>query len=232
MTVTYRLAGVDGEATEEVVDSIADSGSASDQDPEVKFGIARDIAEVGFAFAFSFDYFSVACWKAQGLGVGGQMGPFRRAPGTLFHRLLGVLHRGAIGSDGGGGGGERRAEGRGGGALIGIVGTTAFEDRPSFGIVVTVIADCLDASKARSYRVAVSPMWGSPVSLLACGSTHQASGRLPVDRKGPLCAPGVGTKDRARVRTLCPAMECRSHHLSADDPYTASLCCLPPPTSR
>lgn len=45
--VTYRLAGVDGEATEEVVDSLADSDSAADQDPEVKFGIARDIAEVG-----------------------------------------------------------------------------------------------------------------------------------------------------------------------------------------
>ena len=52
MTVTYRLAGVDGEATEEVVDSVVDSGSAADQDPEVKFGIARDIAEVGFAHFF------------------------------------------------------------------------------------------------------------------------------------------------------------------------------------
>ncbi|CAN0502207.1 unnamed protein product, partial [Ectocarpus sp. 12 AP-2014] len=47
MMVTYRLAGVDGEATEEVVDSLADSDSAADQDPEVKFGIARDIAEEG-----------------------------------------------------------------------------------------------------------------------------------------------------------------------------------------
>lgn len=46
MMVTYRLAGVDGEATEEVVDTLADSESAADQDPEVKFGIARDIAEV------------------------------------------------------------------------------------------------------------------------------------------------------------------------------------------
>ncbi|CAN0370208.1 unnamed protein product, partial [Hapterophycus canaliculatus] len=46
MMVTYRLAGVDGEATEEVVDTLADSDSAADQDPEVKFGIARDIAEV------------------------------------------------------------------------------------------------------------------------------------------------------------------------------------------
>lgn len=46
MMVTYRLAGVDGEATEEVVDSLADSDSAADQDPEVKFGIARNIAEV------------------------------------------------------------------------------------------------------------------------------------------------------------------------------------------
>lgn len=46
MMVTYRLAGVDGEATEEVVDSLVDSDSAADQDPEVKFGIARDIAEV------------------------------------------------------------------------------------------------------------------------------------------------------------------------------------------
>lgn len=47
MMVTYRLAGVDGEATEEVVDSLVDSdSSAADQDPEVKFGIARDIGEV------------------------------------------------------------------------------------------------------------------------------------------------------------------------------------------
>lgn len=46
MLVTYRLAGVDGEATEEVVDTLADSESAGDQDPELKFGIARDIAEV------------------------------------------------------------------------------------------------------------------------------------------------------------------------------------------
>lgn len=44
--VTYRLAGVDGEATEEVVDSLPDSDSAADQDPEVQFAIARDIAEV------------------------------------------------------------------------------------------------------------------------------------------------------------------------------------------
>ncbi|CAM9638308.1 unnamed protein product, partial [Sphacelaria rigidula] len=47
MMVTYRLAGVDGEATEEVVDSLVDSDSAADQDPEVKFGIARNIAEEG-----------------------------------------------------------------------------------------------------------------------------------------------------------------------------------------
>lgn len=48
MMVTYRLAGVDGEATEEVVDSLTDSDSAyaADQDPEVKFAIARNIAEV------------------------------------------------------------------------------------------------------------------------------------------------------------------------------------------
>lgn len=46
MMVTYRLAGVDGEATEEVVKSLADSDSAADQDPEEKFAIARDIAEV------------------------------------------------------------------------------------------------------------------------------------------------------------------------------------------
>lgn len=52
MMVTYRLAGVDGEATEEVVDSLVDSDSAADQDPEVKFGIARDIAEVGSVFFF------------------------------------------------------------------------------------------------------------------------------------------------------------------------------------
>lgn len=53
MMVTYRLAGVDGEATEEVVDTLADSDSAAEQDPEVKFGIARDIAEVKpFAFLF------------------------------------------------------------------------------------------------------------------------------------------------------------------------------------
>lgn len=48
MMVTYRLAGVDGEATEEVVDALVDSDSAGDQDPEVKFGIARDIAEVSW----------------------------------------------------------------------------------------------------------------------------------------------------------------------------------------
>ena len=46
MVVTYRLAGVDGEATEEVVDNLSDSDASTDQDPELRFGIARDIAEV------------------------------------------------------------------------------------------------------------------------------------------------------------------------------------------
>lgn len=46
MVVTYRLAGVDGEATEEVVASLPDSDAATDQNPELKFGIARYIAEV------------------------------------------------------------------------------------------------------------------------------------------------------------------------------------------
>lgn len=46
MVVTYRLAGVDGEATEEVVASLPDSDAATDLNPELKFGIARYIAEV------------------------------------------------------------------------------------------------------------------------------------------------------------------------------------------
>ncbi|CAN0392003.1 unnamed protein product, partial [Discosporangium mesarthrocarpum] len=47
MTVTYRLAGVDGEATEEVIDSLEDIAHRGDQDPEQKFGITRTIAEEG-----------------------------------------------------------------------------------------------------------------------------------------------------------------------------------------
>lgn len=57
MMVTYRLAGVDGEATEEVVDSLVDSDSAGDQDPEVKFGIARDIADVSQSAAWAPSFF-------------------------------------------------------------------------------------------------------------------------------------------------------------------------------
>ena len=47
MVVTYRLAGVDGEATEDVVEALSDPEGSGGIDPEVEFAITRDIAEAG-----------------------------------------------------------------------------------------------------------------------------------------------------------------------------------------
>lgn len=60
--VTYRLAGVDGEATEEVVDTLTDSDSAyaSNQDPEIKFAITRNIAEVKDGWQASIQSFTLS----------------------------------------------------------------------------------------------------------------------------------------------------------------------------
>jgi E3 ubiquitin-protein ligase UBR4 len=45
--ITYRLAGVDGEATEELVESLEDPKSRKDTDPEVEFAITTSINSFG-----------------------------------------------------------------------------------------------------------------------------------------------------------------------------------------
>jgi hypothetical protein len=47
MQITYRLTGLDGEATEEKVDSIPDDQKQGDEDPEVEFALAGALGEQG-----------------------------------------------------------------------------------------------------------------------------------------------------------------------------------------
>ncbi|CAM9374506.1 unnamed protein product [Chrysoparadoxa australica] len=109
MLVTYRLAGVDGEATEEVLDSLSDSAAAEGQDPEQQFEVCKVIADEGglplllslaqppsegsnnadrwSAFLCAVSLLRSCCM----LSCNRSRLLLLRAPGILLHRLLDVL---------------------------------------------------------------------------------------------------------------------------------------------
>ena len=45
MVVTYRLQGLDGEATEEMVSEIDGAGAEADEDPEVTYAVCAELRE-------------------------------------------------------------------------------------------------------------------------------------------------------------------------------------------
>ena len=59
MVVVYRLQGLDGEATEEIVDSL-EQEEDEDVDPEVKFGIT-DVVGEGTGFDVLLRYVQQVC---------------------------------------------------------------------------------------------------------------------------------------------------------------------------
>jgi len=109
MIVNYRLAGVDGEATEEVVDSLEDPQAADSQDPEERFAITShfqhkeglqlllDIAQIPRPFETSSDAWEIFSHSVQLIRycthVAGNRAALvsARAPGVLLQRLLEVL---------------------------------------------------------------------------------------------------------------------------------------------
>ena len=67
------------------------------------------------------------------------MGPLHQAPGTLLHRLLEVLHRGATRGGSGGGSGGSGSGGGGGGDAMGAAARVGVDDCPP-GVVEDLLA--------------------------------------------------------------------------------------------